>query len=544
MSARTGRVESFEVEAPGPCRASRRAGALRALAAALLAPALGAQTVASQPLLHVSIPHPSVSGTPQAGATFGWSMTMGDLDGSAGDELVIASIKEDVNVGGTTYTDLGAAYAYSGTSLSAWNSYFPSPGQDDVSAGQLFMSFGVVRTGAVPWVFVGGAFRDVTYNCPPSSPAPGAGEIALVNFNNGGVGYSYPPSEPSGSCPPAVAQFGHGSAVGDVNGDGVDDLVVGAPGSDGGAGRVYVLYGGTTFPSGWVAFARSGAGAENFGASVAVVDLDADANDTDDAIVVGAWERLLSGGAGPGHAYAFRTADIAALSNTTVHYLTTGYQTLSEPSGAANGNAFGWVVYEVGDVGGPSGALDGHDDVAIHAEATSQGGTAGVGSLTVFWGKSPVASPVSVLDTTNAAFLQIPSGSTPSQGERFGRGAAVVDWEGTSPAGIKKGLLVGSPDAHVSHGGNTYLNAGRVFLFYVPVTSGSGNAFATELLEPDPSVTNGYSPLPRRGSRFGGWIVSGEFDASLTGQQFVVSARERGEGSAAGVGRVYAFKRN
>ena len=509
----------------------------------LLAPFGAAQTTANQPLLDLSIPHPSVTaGSPQAGATFGWSMAMADIDGSAGDELVVSSIKEDVPIGGTTWTDLGAAYAYSGTTLSAWNAYFPSPGETGLSAGQLFLSIGVVRTGAQPWTFVGGIGHLVSYACSPTVNVPGAGEIAAVNFNNGAVGYTYPPSEPSGACAPVVRNFGHSSAVGDINGDGTDDLVVGEPGNNSIGGRVYVFYGGTTFPSGWVAFSRSGAGFDGFGTSVAVVDLDGDANHLDDAIVVGANERFISS-PNPGHAYAFRTSDIAALSTSAVHALgSSSYQTISEPSGS-DGNWFGWVVFEVGDVGGPNGALDGFEDVAIHAEGTSLGGTTGAGSLTVFWGKTPGTSPLSLLDSTNAAFLQVPSGYTASQGERFGRAAASVDWEGSNPSGIKKGLLVGSPDADVTVGSTTYQSAGRVFFFYTPVTSSSGNAWVRPLYEPDPSQTGTYVALPRTDSRFGGWIVSGEYKSAYTGQQFIVSARERTEGTAAGVGRVYAFYR-
>lgn len=464
---------------------------------------------------------------------------MADLDGSAGDELVVASVHEDVTISGTPYTDLGAAYAYSGTSLSAWNSYFPSPGENGLAAGEIYISTGVVRTGASPWTFIGGQFRDVSYSCSPPALS-NAGEIAAINFNNGAFATHYPPPEPSGPCPPDAQYFGHASAVGDVNGDGANDLVVGASGSDSGAGRVYVLFGGTTFPSGWVAFTRTGASTEAFGFDVAVVDLDGDANNLDDAIVVGAPERPW----GPGHAYVFRTTDIAALATSQVHSLgSSSYQQISEPGTSAN-NTFAWTLYELGDVGGPSGSLDGYDDVGVHAEGTAQGGTSGVGSLSIFWGKTPGTSPLSLLDTTNAAFLQIPSGYTPSQGERFGRAAATVEWEGTSPSGIKKALLVGAPDTDVTVSGTTYIDAGRVFCFYVPVTSSSGNAWATELLEPDPSQTGTYAALPRGGSRFGAWIVAGEYKSSYTGGQFVVAARERTEGSnVRGVGRVYAFYR-
>jgi FG-GAP repeat len=525
-----------------PCWRRRGLRAFAFLLAAALPPTSAvAQTVASQPWLDLSIPHPSVSGTPQADATFGWSMAMGELNGSAGDELVVTSFQEDVVLSGTLYRNLGVSYAYAGTNLAPWGSLVPTP-ETLLEHGRLFVSIGSTRANGARRAFVGGMGRDWSYACSPTTNQPNAGEIAEINYGTGGVGYHAPPFEPSGPCPPDVAAFGHSSAVGDIDGDGIGDLVIGAPNSENNAGRVYVFFGGTSFPSGWLAFKLSSAltATDCFGFSVAVADLDGDANQLPDAIVVGAPERNN----GPGHVYVFPTSGIAGLGTSQVHPLTAGTdcEVLTE-SGGATGNCFGWVVYSFGDVGGPSAALDGFGDIGIHSEAGAQGGVSGVGSLSVLWGKTPGAGPLSLVSTTNAAKLQVPSGYTPTQDERVGRAAATVEWEGSSPSGIKKGLLVGSPDADVTVGMTTYQSAGRVFLYYVPITSSSGNAWATELLEPDPSVTAGYSALPGTNSRFGGWIVSGEYNSGHTGQQFVVSSRERTESGVNNVGRVYAFYR-
>jgi hypothetical protein len=69
--------------------------------------------------------------------------------------------------------------------------------------------------------------------------------------------------------------FGLALGCGDVDGDGVDELVVGAPGANGGAGRVYVIEPGATTAQ---ALTRDGAAAgDRFGAALAVVrDLDGD----------------------------------------------------------------------------------------------------------------------------------------------------------------------------------------------------------------------------------------------------------------------------
>src|SRR5205085_442785 len=47
----------------------------------------------------------------------------------------------------------------------------------------------------------------------------------------------------------AGAQLGAALAIGDLDGDGADDLVVGAPGAGGTRGAIFVFYGGATWPA-------------------------------------------------------------------------------------------------------------------------------------------------------------------------------------------------------------------------------------------------------------------------------------------------------
>jgi len=151
-------------------------------------------------------------------------------------------------------------------------------------------------------------------------------------------------------------QFGQRvSAAGDVNGDGYDDVIVGAffdddNGSDAGSARVLSGKDGTTLYT----FDGDSAGDE-FGSVAAAGDVNADGYD--DLIV----------GAGPGdYARVFSGKD-----GTTLYTF----------SGDSTGDLFGKDVSGAGDVNG-----DGCDDVIVGAKFDDNGGTDS-GSARVFSGK-------------------------------------------------------------------------------------------------------------------------------------------------------------
>jgi glycerophosphoryl diester phosphodiesterase len=123
---------------------------------------------------------------------------------------------------------------------------------------------------------------------------------------------------PFGPAVGAGAQLGAVLAVGDVNGDGIDDLIAGAPGTNvngrPGAGRVYVLAGrldaGPTI-GGALTLDRSldevpgdPTTREGFGASVALSDLDGDSLAD---IVVGVPEAEVDGARGAGQLIVFKS---------------------------------------------------------------------------------------------------------------------------------------------------------------------------------------------------------------------------------------------
>jgi FG-GAP repeat protein/flagellar hook capping protein FlgD/VCBS repeat protein len=256
------------------------------------------------------------------------------------------------DVNGDGYDDLivGARYAVGGAGTGRAYVYYGGPGADAIAdltlTGEQTGDF--FGTSVAGGADVNGdGYDDVIVGALGNDAAGQDAGRAYVYFG--------------GSAPDAVADltlsgaaagdaFGIAVAGGDVNGDGFADVIIGANTNDAGgvnAGRAYVYYGGTVPDTTPDLILTGAAGDDRFGSSVACVG---DVNgDRFQDVVVGAYQND-AGGSNAGRAYVYyggRTPDAVADLVWT---------------GQTSGEFFGASVSGAGDVDG-----DGYDDVIVGA---------------------------------------------------------------------------------------------------------------------------------------------------------------------------------
>ncbi|HYJ31847.1 MAG TPA: FlgD immunoglobulin-like domain containing protein [Candidatus Binatia bacterium] len=283
--------------------------------------------------------------------------------------------------------------------------------------------------------------------------------------------------------------FGYSvSRAGDVNGDGYDDVIVGAYSNGTGglfAGRAYVYYGGPGADAVADLTLTAAAAGDQFGQSVSGAG---DVNGDGYADVIVGAPNNDAGGANAGRAYVYYGGPSAdAVADLTL-------------TGAAASDFFGLSASGAGDVN-----RDGFDDVIVGANANDQGGV-DAGRAYVYYG-GPGADAVADLTLTGAA-----------AGDRFGNavsGAGDVNGDGYAD------VIVGANNNDAAG-----TNAGRAYVYY----GGPGPDAVADL------TLTGVSS-----SDFFGISVSGAGDVNGDSYADVIVGASTNDQGGVDAGRAYVY---
>ncbi|WMS44552.1 hypothetical protein RDV64_09275 [Acuticoccus sp. MNP-M23] len=382
----------------------------------------------------------------------------GDVNGDGIDDVIVGAPSGDD--GGTYAGEAYVVYGQSGglgtidlSALTAAQGFIIQGDTSGDYAGTSVSAAGDVNGDGIDDVIVG-----ATYG---SDGGTLAGEAYVVYGQSGGMGNidRSTLTAAQGFIIQGDTEFDQAgrsvSAAGDVNGDGIDDVIVGAPyGDDGGryAGEAYVVYGqsgglGTielsalTAAQGFIIQGDTGGDQAGFSVSAA-----GDVNgDGIDDVIVGA-RNGNDGGSRASEAYVVYgqsggvgTIDLSALTASQGFII----------QGDASGDQAGWSVSAAGDVNG-----DGIADVIVGAPFGDDGGSI-AGEAYVVYGQSGGLGTIDLSALTAAQGFII-------QGDTFNDAAG---WS-VSAAGDVNGdgiddVIVGAPSG--SDGGNA---AGEAYVVY------------------------------------------------------------------------------
>ena len=321
----------------------------------------------------------------------------GDVNGDGYDDLIIGANGGDPN--GETYVIYGGANAPGSdgvldlSDLDGTNGFILNGIDANDFSGRSVSSAGDVNGDGYDDLIIGANRADPngdgeageTYIVYGGASAPGTGgrfNLSTLDGTNGFILNGIDAYDRSGTSV---------SSAGDVNGDGYDDLIIGAYGADGYAGEIYVVYGGANAPGtggvldlgaldGTNGFTLTGIDAgDRSGSSVSSAgDVNGDGYDD---LIIGARNADPNGNSNAGETYIVYggasapgtggVLDLSDLDGTNGFILT----------GIDAGDRSGRSVSSAGDVNG-----DGYDDLIIGASGADPNGRSSLGETYVVYG--------------------------------------------------------------------------------------------------------------------------------------------------------------
>lgn len=280
-------------------------------------------------------------------------------------------------------------------------------------------------------------------------------------------------------APTAGDRFGFSLATGDIDNDGDDELAVGAPGdgtvSAPSSGSVALYRGGAAWLTSWSVVAQTGVDLEagdNFGASLALGDID---NDGHDDLLVGAPHERYGTNEESGVVSLYR-------GGATVTPWRTLFPQIGATTYAAWDLLFGFSV-SAGDYNG-----DGYTDIAVGAPGATVDGARWAGRAFVYLGAALGPAILASFTLTQ---------DTPSMGAAFGFSLA----SGRFDAGLQRDLAVGAPGGDPT----ADIASGQVVVF-------SGRAASPQLTRTTTLNQTRASEVDEAGDHFGAAVDFGDYD--------------------------------
>jgi hypothetical protein len=344
----------------------------------------------------------------------------GDVNGDGFDDLIIGSINDDFNgsTSGHGYVVFGKSGGFRASlNLSTFNGFAIINGINagDSSGNSSVSSAGDVNGDGFDDLIIGISARSVYYSNGSTS-----GQSYVVFGKSGGFGVSLDPSTLNGTNGFAINGINAGdnsgnsvSSAGDVNGDGFDDLIIGANRSDpngNASGQSYVVFGksggfGASLDlstlNGTNGFAINGINERDFlGNSVSSAG-DVNGDGFDDLIIGASWANHNGSYSGQSYVVFGKSGGFGASLDLSTLNGTNGF-TLN---GINAGDFSGQSVSSAGDVNG-----DGFDDLIIGAPGAPNGYNSGQ-SYVVFGRSTNTSLSTLAISATNALQTEGNSGT-------------------------------------------------------------------------------------------------------------------------------------